>query len=205
MPQWDNEDHSTLGEGEDPLLRTPGSGPPAWQRWRLVKIGRNGASNELPGFAVTAQFLPPVPAYDGPAHPTSVTQHGFIPNCSASAIAEQLGARTSRANPVVRQARPWRGERRILWRNGRGVAEPWLPATHAPGSIALPAWKTRESGGDFLKDFGVEFGQPDQRLCRAAGLPAPLLPLLQGPPGNSEQSRELRLRQSRFQPCANHG
>ena len=78
--------------------------------------------------------------------------------------------------------------------------------THAPGSpIALPARQTLESGGDFPKDFGVEFGQPDQRLCRAAWLPAPLLPLLQGPPRNSQQSGELRLRQSRFQACANHG
>jgi hypothetical protein len=57
------------------------------------KTSQNGASNQLPGFAATAQFSPPVPACDGPAHPASVRQHGFIPNCSASAIAGQLGAR----------------------------------------------------------------------------------------------------------------
>ena len=61
------------------------------------------------------------------------------------------------------------------------------------------------SGGDFPEDIGVEFGQADQCFRRAAWRPAPLLPLLQGPLGNSEQRGELRLRQSRFQTCADHG
>lgn len=82
---------------------------------------------------------------------------------------------------MARQTRPWRGERRIGRGNGLGVAEPSLPATHAPGSGALPARMTRESGSDFPEDLGVELGQPDQRFRRAAWLPAPLLPLLQGP------------------------
>src|ERR1035437_4433571 len=63
----------------------------------------------------------------------------------------------------------------------------------------------RASRRKLTEHFGMQFRDPNQRLCRSARCTPSLFPLLQGALRDSEQSGELRLGQAGFQTRANDG
>src|ERR1035441_2467516 len=72
-------------------------------------------------------------------------------------------------------------------------------------------WRTNGAPGfralrrNLTEHFGMQYGNPNQRLCRPARCASSLFPLLQGALGDSQESGELGLRQAGVQARTHDG